>query len=526
VKKEITLLFSVFIAGILFGQQKSIDEFDSEFLNWYNKDLVENKVMGTSVDKTYNELLQDLTPKKTIIVAVIDGGVDIYHKELEGKIWSNPNEIPNNGIDDDDNGYIDDIHGWNFIGNAKGENVLLENLEYTRIVKYNDKSDKDYPVALAKHRKEVKKRKTQKENYESFKKNWEAAHSVIKENTGITVESKKDALKVRPQDQTVLRSKNFLVSKYGQGVTSAMLEGLLTSNSEYLDFYLNTAFNARELVGDDPLNITDKFYGNNNVKGPNSDHGTSVAGVIAAIRDNGIGINGIASNVKIMTVRSTPNGDERDKDVALAIRYAVDNGADIINMSFGKDFSPQKEFVDAAVKHAEEQGVLMVHSSGNDGQDVDVNEKFPSKLYLDKTEPTNWLSVGATQLDLNKSICGAFSNYGVNQVDIFSPGVEVISLDSNNSYAQTSGTSIAAPILSGIAALVLSYYPDLTPQDLITILTESSYKVAKPRKVFVPSLSDEKKKKAKFSAISRSGGIVNAYNAFKYIEVNAINSKQ
>ncbi|MFB1021886.1 MAG: S8 family serine peptidase, partial [Vicingaceae bacterium] len=301
-KKEITLLFSVFIAGILFGQQKSIDEFDSEFLNWYNKDLVENKVMGTSVDKTYNELLQDLTPKKTIIVAVIDGGVDIYHKELEGKIWSNPNEIPNNGIDDDDNGYIDDIHGWNFIGNAKGENVLLENLEYTRIVKYNDKSDKDYPVALAKHRKEVKKRKTQKENYESFKKNWEAAHSVIKENTGITVESKKDALKVRPQDQKVLRSKNFLVSKYGQGVTSAMLEGLLTSNSEYLDFYLNTAFNARELVGDDPLNITDKFYGNNNVKGPNSDHGTSVAGVIAAIRDNGIGINGIASNVKIMSV--------------------------------------------------------------------------------------------------------------------------------------------------------------------------------------------------------------------------------
>ena len=303
-------------------------------------------------------------------------------------------------------------------------------------------------------------------------------------------------------------------------VDDAMIERLLASNAIYLNYYLNKDFNARTVVGDDPSTMDNKYYGNNDVKGPRSDHGTSVAGVIAAQRNNEIGINGIASNVKIMTLRSTPDGDERDKDVALAIIYAVDNGADIINMSFSKDLSPQKEFVDSAVRYAEKHGVLLVHGAGNKGLDLDLNESFPSDIYLDRTEPTNWLNVGATHIYLDKELCGVFSNYGMKHVDIFAPGVDVVSLDSSNTYIETSGTSIAAPILTGIAALILSYYPDLEPADLITILMESSHKVTKPKKVLIPNLSEPKRKKVKFSTLSKSGGIVNAYNAFNYINTN------
>ncbi len=521
-----TILVLILSISMVFGQKTDINDFDASYVNWYNKDLSSDNILGSSIDKAYNEIINSLTPKKIVIVAVIDGGVDVHHKDLEGRIWINQDEIPDNGLDDDKNGYIDDINGWNFIGNKSGENVFYENLEITRIVKSKDVNYSGYTKAKELYDLELAKRQKQKENYENFKAVWERSKKVIKDNTGIDVHNQQDLNNVNSNNNDVINAKNFMNSKFTQGVDDDYIDNLLINNSVYLDYYLNLNFHPRDLVGDDPLDLNDKFYGNNDVKGIRSDHGTSVAGIIAAKRNNGIGIDGVVDNVRIMILKSTPKGDERDKDVALSIMYAVDNGADIINMSFGKDLSPQKEFVDYAVQYAEDHGVLIIHSAGNNGQDIDQNEKFPSDIYLNASEASNWLNVGATQMELDDEVIGKFSNYGLKHVDIYAPGVDLISLDSSNTYRQSSGTSIAAPVTTGIAALILSYYPELTPQELITILIESSYKIKKPKKVLVPNLSSNERDKMKFSTLSKSGGVINAYDAFKYIQEDlSVNKK-
>ena len=505
------LLFSLSLSVIAGGE----DEKNN--INWHNRTFIPKKFSGISTERAYFELLKDKQSKK-IIVAVIDSGTDIEHEDLQGKIWTNPNEIPDNGIDDDKNGYVDDIHGWNFIGNKSGENVFYENLEITRIVRSEDKIYADYSKAKDLYDKELIKRKKKQEGYNKFKTHLERCKLLIKQETNISINSLVDLKKVSSSNPEVIKAKNFLSNRYAQGYDEEKFRKTLSDANTYLDYYLNLDFNARELVGDDPFNIEDRFYGNNDVIGTRADHGTTIAGVIAAIRNNEIGINGIAEDVKIMTLKSTPKGDERDKDVALSIIYAVDNGADIINMSFSKDLSPQKEFVDKAVDYAEKNGVLLIHCAGNKGQDLDIQNRYPNDRYLNNKEATNWLNVGATQINLDTEIIGRFSNYGLKNVDIYAPGVNIISLDSSNTYKATTGTSIATPIVTGIAALILTYYPDLTPQELISILMESSYKVTKPRKVLVPNLASKERDKDKFSNLSKSGGIINAYNAFKYIE--------
>ena len=479
----------------LFGQVSKVEELDTTYLNWYNLDYETNGLLGTSVEKAYAYLAKDSSQTKTVIVAIIDSGVDIEHEDLKGKIWINEDEIPDNGIDDDQNGYVDDIHGWNFIGNAAGEHVFYENLEYTRIVKENNADDPTLEEAKAYYEKELAKRKVEKENIDRFLTYYTTARSIIQKKTGVEVHSLEDLQEVKSNDQQVLVAKKFLTERYESGFSEQILESLVNRNNEMMDYYLNLDFSPRGLVGDDPKDINDRNYGNPDVAGPSPNHGTSVATVVAGIRNNGIGINGIASNVKIMSVRSTPNGDERDKDVALSIYYAVDNGADIINMSFGKDFSPQKQFVDDAVRYAEEKGVLLVHAAGNSGENIDVTERFPSDRYLDGSEPTNWINVGASSNLLNEEVAAIFSNYGQKYVDLFAPGVNIISADTTNTYSMNDGTSLAAPVVSGIAALVLSYYPDLEPEELIDILMSSTFQFKKPKKVLQPSVAGEKREK-------------------------------
>lgn len=512
-KKAVIKLALVLSINFAYGQEKSVDEFDSEFLDWYNKDYQSTEILGTSVDKAYGYMKENSKESKEVIVAVIDSGVDIDHEDLQGKIWVNGDELPDNGIDDDGNGYIDDVHGWNFIGNSTGENIHYENLEYTRIVRENDAENQDLIAAKKLHDSEQAKRIQEKENIESFVKTYSKSKSIIKSKTGVSVSSAENLKFIYSSDQQVIRAKNFLQERYAMGFTEEGLENLISSNDEYLNYLLNVDFDARTLIGDNPYDITDKFYGNPDVKGPRPDHGTSVAGIIAANRDNGIGINGIASNVKIMCLRSTPRGDERDKDVALAVYYAVNNGADIINMSFGKEFSPQKKFVDDAVKYAEERGVLIVHAAGNSGENVDETASFPSDRYLDKSEPTNWISVGASTMKLDKKVAAFFSNYGQNHVDVFAPGVSIVSTDSSSTYSKNDGTSLSAPVVAGVAALVLSCYPELEPDQLIDVLLKSSFKFTKPKKVLQPSVTAKKRKKIKFLELSKSGGIVNAYDA-------------
>jgi subtilisin family serine protease len=510
---------------MLIAQVQSVSELDSQYLNWYNADPSNGEIMGTGVDKAYAEFIKDKAPKKTVVVAVLDSGVDIYHKELEERIWVNADEIAGNGLDDDMNGYIDDIHGWNFLGNSDGENVLQENLEYTRILRDYGKDHPDYQRAKSTFDTEFSLRNEDQIQLGKFKNIYDQCTRILREETGVDIHNVEDLVKANPKSERGLNAKGFLQERYGMGLTESGLNAMLEQNAQFMDYYLNLEYNARDLVQDDPLDLSDRAYGNPDVKGLRPDHGTSVAGVIAADRMNEEGIMGVAQHVKIMALRTTPDGDERDKDVALGIIYAVDNGADIINMSFGKAFSPQREFVEEAIRYAEEHGVLMVHSSGNSGENIDIEKSYPKGVYLDGTEASNWLCVGASSQTLDTEIAAVFSNYGSTQVDLFAPGVNIISTDTTDTYSMHDGTSVSAPVVSGIAALVLAYYPELTPEELIDILMTSSYKFKKPKKVLTPSLTAEKRKKAKFSSLSKNGGIVNAYNALVEAERRAAASK-
>jgi subtilisin family serine protease len=287
-KKFVTLLISVLTVGHITGQERQVENLDQKYLNWYNQDIGLNKIMGTSTDKLYDSILHSIKPKKTVVVAVIDGGVDIYHEDLVGKIWVNQDEIANNNIDDDKNGYIDDVNGWNFIGNKAGENVNYENLEYTRVVKQANESDKNFQTAKNLYDSELQRRQQEMHNLANFEKAYQNAKSIILEKTGINIKTLQDLSRVYSDNYSVLNARDFLRDKYTHGFSEEQLEYLKKTNKEYLEYFLNKEFNARILVGDDPLNFQDRNYGNKDVKGPRADHGTSVAGLIAGIRNNGL----------------------------------------------------------------------------------------------------------------------------------------------------------------------------------------------------------------------------------------------
>jgi len=510
-KKLSILIIIILISLFVTAQEKKAENYGKKLVNWHLKDPKKDKVMGTSLERAYKELLKGMSPKKEIIVAVIDGGVDIFHEDLEGMVWINAKEIPDNGIDDDNNGYVDDVYGWNFIGNNKGENIVNENLEYTRIVKQGDTLHKEYKRAKDMYDKKHKEYVSEKRIIDKFLTDFQSNKAVILKYTGIDVKGTKDLKKVKDVNDEVKSAKGYLSVKFASGLSEDELKSYQENNAKYLDYYLNLDHNPREIVGDNPYDFNDRNYGNNDVKGPRADHGTPVAGVIAAVRNNKKGINGIASHVKIMALRTTPGGDERDKDVALAIIYAVDNGAHIINMSFGKEFSPEKEFVDEAIRYAEKHNVLLVSSAGNSKKNIDKELSYPTNILNDNTRATNWLSVGASNMYADANLVAWFSNYGKENVNIFAPGVDIVSLAPDNTYTKANGTSFSGPVVSGIAALIWSYYPELTPQELISLIVDSAYKLEADFRVRIPGLT----KSTKFTELSISGGIINVYNAFE-----------
>lgn len=505
-----------------FGQASSVEELKGANVNWQNKDLKIDQTAGVSVQKAYLEFLKDKESKKTVVVAVIDSGVDIEHEDLVGKIWTNKKEVPNNGIDDDKNGYIDDMHGWSFLGGSNGDNVKEESLEYTRIVKRGEENSPLYKKAKEEYDADLKAKQATIEKLNKAEQQVNEAKATIKNSTKVEVQSLKDLDKVVSEDSSVVAAKTFLLNRYSNGFTEKGLANYKAYIDTYLNTYLNLEFNPRSVVGDDPYNMEDVNYGNSDVRGPAATHGTFVSGIIAAKRNNNIGIDGIAENVQIMALRAIPDGDERDKDVALAIRYAVDNGADIINMSFGKTYSPNKSFVDEAVKYAADNNVLLVHAAGNEGKDIDVHTKYPSNLYTDGTWVKTWLTVGASSSKPGKELPAIFSNYGAINVDLFAPGVKVVSLDTGSTYGNMNGTSFSCPVVAGVAALVLSYYPTLSAVQLKDILKETAVAV-KPSKVYVPGRVAGKRAKTKFKKLSNTGGVVNAYKALKLAEERTAN---
>lgn len=513
------------LASASYAQQASVPQ------DWFLKDPETDTVQGVSADRVYETLLKD-QPSRTVTVAIIDSGIDINHEDLKDIIWTNEDEIPGNGIDDDKNGYVDDIHGWNFIGGKDGTNVDNDTYELTR--EYMRLKEK---FAKFEDGKVPKKQRDEYENYlkiaDKFKKLKEKNETTYGQFAAIYLNLKKSADTLRAvlqtdtltmeklqafqtTDQVLGFAKGFIIAKL-RNFPEASVEEVLSQFKEAYDYFrviveygYNEDFDSRKIVGDHIDDPYEKGYGNNDVTGPDALHGTHVAGIVAGNRKNDIGIKGIADNVRIMSVRAVPNGDERDKDVANAIIYAVDNGANVINMSFGKSFSPQKEAVDKAVKYAEKKGVLLVHAAGNDGEDIDKEDNFPRREYLDGKEAKNWLEIGASSWGKDSEFVASFSNYGKKGVDVFAPGVEIYSTVPNNEYEMEQGTSMAAPMVTGIAAMLMSYFPELSAVEVKDIIKKSTrkfdgLKVQKPGE----------RGKAELSDLSNTGGLVNAYEAVK-----------
>ncbi len=527
-KKYAFVAILSFLSLVALGQSAIHHEIPK---NWFLLDPLTDSVQGVSAEKTYQTLLKN-QPSKSVIVAVIDSGIDIDHEDLKSVIWTNEKEIAGNGIDDDKNGYVDDVHGWNFIGGKNG-NVEADTYELTReYIRLKAKFGTDEKQKVSKkQRKEFDQYKKIKTKYEKLKAKNQQEYDLynnLYENVMAATDTLKRILhvdKLTPDliknfstnEPSLLYTKAFLLNLYKNVDENTEIDTFYQQLKEAVDYYgvivkfgYNEEFNSRKIIGDDYSNVYEKGYGNNDVKGADATHGTHVAGIIAADRKNDIGIKGIADNVRIMPVRAVPNGDERDKDIANAIIYAVDNGAQIINMSFGKSFSPEKIAVDKAVKYAEQKGVLLIHAAGNDGDDNDVENNFPNRFYLNGKEAQNWLEIGASAWGKDDEFIASFSNYGKKTVDFFAPGVEIYSTTPNNTYKNESGTSMASPASAGVAAILMSYFPELNASQIKDVLKKSTrkfdgIKVEKPGG----------KTKVPFSELSITGGLVNAYEAVK-----------
>ncbi len=524
---RILFLFAILITPLLLKAQ-------SPSTDWFHKEI--------QAEDAYSSLgSRSSTP---VIVAVIDSGVDIEHEDLSENVWVNTDEIPGNGIDDDKNGYVDDVHGWNFIGSADGTNVNGETLEVTRLYaslrgKYEDanpdlltdKQRKEYNMFL-KYKEEVE---TNRENALNNLKNVEMQSNMVGgifdsmiDRFGNVELSEEffDTTDLQVPDQLIEAVKQMVTgftaeqgkapdfSNIKDMVTEEFSGGLDYYNSQ-ANFHYNPDFKSREIIGDNYANQEERYYGNNDVEGPDAFHGTHVAGIIGAVRDNDIGMNGVASNVLLMSIRTVPDGDEHDKDVANAIRYAVDNGASIINMSFGKGYAWNKDVVDDAVRYAEKNDVLMVHAAGNSHQDNDTTDNFPNDKYVKakgflfwkKKKAKNWLEVGALSYKKGQDLPATFSNYGTENVDIFAPGVSIYATTPDNNYQAIQGTSMASPVVAGVAAVLRSYFPGLKAEQVKSIIMES----ASPHNVEVKKPGADEI--VNFSTLSVSGGVVNMKNA-------------
>lgn len=490
--------------------------------DWYTLYSVKDTAMGIELVDALNNNAKPANAK-SVIVAVIDGGTDVMHEDLKANIWVNTKEIPGNGVDDDHNGYIDDMNGWDFIGGNE-KDVNYDNLELTRLLRmykarFDAKTSKEIPKAdkadykkylelEAVHDKKLKDDKKTLDEYTFYKKVTDAVINEIGNNEF----SLRELQEYAPDKNEAKLGKSFIVSVCEASNVAPkkfldeIKEGYEQLNAS-VNYQLNLNFDPRETVGDDYLNATEKNYGNNEVRGPDAMHGTHVAGIIGADRNNGIGVNGIAPLVQIMVLRVVPDGDERDKDVANAIRYAVDNGAKVINMSFGKAYSFNKKVVDDAVKYAESKDVLLIHAAGNDGKNTDNESNFPTPRYENGTYCSTWIEVGASSMDQTPS---DFSNYGKKTVNVFAPGSEIYNTIPDNKYRYLDGTSMASPVVAGVAALIRSYYPNLTAVQVKNVIETS---VVHPEGKFKKPGS--KKKKTKYKKLCTSKGIVNVNNALK-----------
>ena len=485
--------------------------------SWGHLDLVKDSIPGMSIEKAYRFL--DGKKANMIVVGVVDSGTDLQHEDLKDVAWVNPKEIAGNGIDDDKNGYIDDINGWNFLGA-----IYKENLEAERILKNPKLVDEAiYEEVKAAHDKKVAGAKASKQRFGQMLEGVTGAHKALSKHLNKETYTKEEVLAIATEDASLLGSIGLAKQMYGFGLSSLTqaideLTSMVAKSDDLLSGDILKK-DYRGVLGDNPQDITDVVYGDNktghSVK--KEAHGTHVSGIIGATRNNSTGMNGVGKHVRIMAVRAVPDGDEYDKDVALGIRYAVDNGAKIINTSFGKGYSPNTQWVWDAIKYAAEHDVLIVNAAGNDGKNIDVEKTYPNDSKDLITEISdNVLTIGAMSSNYNEKLPASFSNYGKINVDIFAPGVKIYSTTPENGYAKFSGTSMAAPSTVGVAAMIRSYYPKLSASQVKHIIMNSGTKidfdVIKPGST---SRANPTGELVPFSELSVSGRVVNAYNAIR-----------
>ena len=508
---------------------------------WYLKDKMADGFAGISLNKAYQLLKnKNSTP---VIVAVIDSGVDTTHEDLKAILWHNPKEIPNNGIDDDGNGYVDDYYGWNFLGGKDGRNIEKASSEKARVYHmyktlYEGKTvDEKKLSAEEKYRygmwaqaaREIEpsaESSVQLPMMQRVRGTLVALDSTIKNesNRVIYTSTELEQMKMTSTEGKNAKSKFLNLMKMiglGSEVKNTMVLEMVGEEVDKMqddaEAKANPPADMRgDIIKDKPNDITDKFYGNKDVMGAGSLHGTHVSGIIAASRNNGIGMDGIADNVQVMMIRAVPNGDEYDKDIALAICYAVDNGAKVINMSFGKSFSPGKKWVDDAFKYAASKDVLIVHAAGNDAKNIDSTNNYPSTTFLDGTVAKNVITVGASSDPyIAKSYSASFSNYGKIGVDVFAPGNQIYStLPGGNSYGFLDGTSMASPVVAGLAGLLRSYYPKLSAEQIRQAIDGSAVNLGVGVKTLKPGTQDE----VLLSSLCKSGGLLNASAAVEAAE--------
>lgn len=528
--KLVNRFFLLLIASLVFANGFSQTSVKTDVpRGWHLLSKQTSGYYGIGLDKAYDFLKgKKSTP---IIVAVIDSGVDTTHEDLKPILWHNPGEIPGNGIDDDKNGYVDDVYGWNFLGGRDGRNVKEDSYEAARVYHaYKDKFENiTDPSTLSKEDQEnynVWVRAKQDvvgevdlsllEKYQQIEKDMMAGDSVIQIDLKKKEYDCKDLEGYSPTSisaQKLKQTMTYICSlNKNNDITNEQILDDLQGEIRKMESAEKAPPDYRgNIVKDNYNDFNDRFYGNNDVMAGTPFHGTHVSGIIAAARNNGLGIDGIADNVRIMMVRAVPDGDEHDKDIALAIRYAADNGAKVINMSFGKGFSPQKEWVDDAVRYAQSKGVLLVHAAGNDAADIDTAWNFPTPVYkTDGKRASNWITVGASGDPQLGGLAASFSNYGKKEVDVFAPGVKIYStIPGGNTYGEAQGTSMASPVVAGVAALILEYYPNLSAEQVKYVIEKSSVKP--DVKVKTPGSDEE----VDMSELSTSGGLLNAYEAVK-----------
>jgi cell wall-associated protease len=461
--------------------------------NWQNMDLQKDSLFGISTEKAYTELLKGKTPQP-VIVAVVDAGLDTNHEDLKAVLWRNPKPKPG------DNG----TYGWSYIGSAKG-NVHFDNLELTRQVRQfmnkdtNKLSLSDLMTYYAEKR-DWLKQKTEAENMVRGISNFENILNEVTGKMGKDSPALADFKAYQPQGGAELHIVEVMISLLGRDddfgkIKKEQIDETLAHFKMQADYQLNTAYDPRAIVGDDYFNSQQRDYGSPDVNGPDPTHGTHVSGIIAAVRNNGIGLNGIADNVQIIAIRAVPDGDERDKDIANAVRYAADHGAKVINMSFGKPYSQDKKAVDEAVKYALKKDVLLVQAAGNSNEDIDTTANFPNRIYANGKEAGAWIVVGASGWKNDTTLKASFSNYGKTAVDVFAPGEQIYSSTPGSKYAYFDGTSMASPVVAGLAALIREYHPKLSAIQVKAVIMESV--------VVSPYLKND----------CKTSGVVNAFNA-------------